>query len=350
MKNKKNSTTRREFLKNTALIGLGGISFPPPFYINKGVSKDSSLIGHGEFKYKVDKEWGINTQFPVNDCHEMVLDKDKNLFMTTTHKKNNILKYNQDGKIIDSWTIGEEGTHGLTIVDEGGEEFLFITDYEAHKVYKTTKKGKILLEIDWPKNLEEYKKAEDFKPTETAIAPNGDIYICDGYGLDFIIQYDQYGNYIRHFGGHGELENQFKCCHGITIDNRKKNPTLLITSRTTNEFKRFTLEGVFIEKFQLPGCWICRPVLDEKNLYFSVIVTKSWDNYDGMLAVLDESHKVISLPGGSSPQYLNDRLLPPVSDNKTFFNPHDICIDGDKNLYIPQWNSKKTYPIKLLRV
>ena len=69
-----------------------------------------------------------------------------------------------------------------------------------------------------------------------------------------------------------------------------------------------------------------------------------------MLAVLDESHKVISLPGGSSPQYLNDRLLPPVSDNKTFFNPHDICIDGDKNLYIPQWNSKKTYPIKLLRV
>lgn len=350
MKNKKNSPSRRKFLKDSALISLGGIYLTPSFNINKGIKNDSSIIGHGEFKYKVDKDWGINTQFPVNDCHEMVLDKDKNLFMSTTHKKNNILKYNLDGKIIDSWSIGMEGTHGLTIVDEGGEEFLYITEYEEHKVYKTTKSGKIILEIDWPKNLDEYKKAEEFKPTETAVAPNGDIYVCDGYGLDFVIQYDRNGNYIRHFGGHGDSDDQFKCCHGITIDNRNETPTLLITSRTTNEFKRFTLEGNFIEKYWLPGCWICRPVLDEKNLYFSVIVTESWDNYDGMLAVLDENNKVLSLPGGSLPQFENNNLISPVSDKKTFFNPHDICIDEDKNLYIPQWNSNKTYPIKLLRV
>lgn len=347
---KKNNPSRRRFLKNTALVGLGGISISPSFYINRKVSKKPSIIGHGEFKYKIDKQWGINTQYPINDCHEMVLDKNKNLFMTTTHKKNNILKYNQDGQIIDSWRIGREGTHGLTIADEGGEEFLYITDYESHKVFKTTKEGKLIFEINWPKNIKEYKIAEDFKPTETTIAPNGDIYVCDGYGLDFIIQYDYNGNYIRHFGGHGESDDQFKCCHGITIDQRQGSPTLLITSRTTNEFKRFTLEGAFIEKFQLPGCWICRPVIDQKNLYFSVIVTKTWDNYDGMLAVLDENQKVISLPGGSSPQYENNKLMPPISDKTTFFNPHDVCIDGDKNLYIPQWNSKKTYPVKLLRV
>ena len=102
MKSMKNNTSRRKFVKNTTLFGLGGISLTPSFFINKGVKNDSPIIGHGEFKYKVDKEWGINTQFPVNDCHEMVLDKDKNLFMTTTHKKNSILKYNQNGKIIDS--------------------------------------------------------------------------------------------------------------------------------------------------------------------------------------------------------------------------------------------------------
>jgi DNA-binding beta-propeller fold protein YncE len=41
-----------------------------------------------------------------------------------------------------------------------------------------------------------------FVPTETAINPaNGDIYVADGYGSQYIIQYDSKGRYIRHFGG-----------------------------------------------------------------------------------------------------------------------------------------------------
>ena len=46
--------------------------------------------------------------------------------MTTTHPQNNILIYNKSGKIEDSWSINYNGAHGLNIVDEGGEEFLFV--------------------------------------------------------------------------------------------------------------------------------------------------------------------------------------------------------------------------------
>ena len=69
-----------------------------------------------------------------------------------------------------------------------------------------------------------------------------------------------------------------------------------------------------------------------------------------MLAVLDKNNKVISLPGGSQPNYKDGVLVPPVYDQKTFLNPHDVCVDNDDNLYIPQWNSNKTYPLKLTRV
>ena len=89
---------------------------------------------------------------------------------------------------------------------------------------KTTLDGRKVLEIDTPKEINSYVKQNQFKPTETAIAPNGDIYIADGYGLDFIIQYDYKGNYIRHFGGKGNKIN-FDCCHGITIDNRSNKET-----------------------------------------------------------------------------------------------------------------------------
>ena len=74
-------------------------------------------------------------------------------------------------------------------------------------------------------------------------SPNGDIFIADGYGKDFIIKYDS-SNYVKHFGGRGERLDQFDCCHGITLDTRdKNNSTLLISSRTKNEFKRFDLNG-----------------------------------------------------------------------------------------------------------
>ena len=129
-----------------------------------------------------------------------------------------------------------------------------------------------------------------------------------------------------------------------------KNPTLLITSRSANEFKRFTMDGKHIETIKLPGCYICRPVIKDDLIYFAVIITNNWDTYDGMIAVLDKNNKVISFPGGNKPNYLDGKLVPPVYDNMTFFNPHDVCLDNDENIYVPQWNSNKTYPLKLERI
>ena len=344
---------RRQFIKKTCLAaGIAISPFENIYPITNKAIEENSIIGHGDFRYRVDKKWGIQdpTQFPVNDCHEMILDKKNRIFMTTTHPKNNILIYDRGGKILGSWGTDYPGAHGLTISEEGEEEFLFITDPETHKVCKTTLKGRKLFEINAPREISDYKSEDQFKPTETAIAPNGDIYVADGYGLDFIIQYDKSGNYIRHFGGKGNKDDNFNCCHGIVFDSRDKNNSLLITSRSENVFKRFTPDGKHIETINLPSCYICRPVLKNGMLYFAVIVTKDWGTYDGMLAVLDENNSVVSFPGGSKPVYNNGQLIASVYDQSTFFNPHDICVDNDEDIYVPQWNSGKTYPLKLTRV
>ena len=344
---------RRQFIKKTCLAaGIAISPFENIYPITNKAIEENSIIGHGDFRYRVDKKWGIQdpAQFPVNDCHEMILDKKNRIFMTTTHPKNNILIYDRGGKILGSWGTDYPGAHGLTISEEGEEEFLFITDPETHKVCKTTLKGRKLFEINTPKEISDYKSEDQFKPTETAIAPNGDIYVADGYGLDFIIQYDKSGNYIRHFGGKGNKDDNFDCCHGIVFDSRDKNNSLLITSRSENVFKRFTPDGKHIQTINLPSCYICRPVLKNGMLYFAVIVTKDWGTYDGMLAVLDENNSVVSFPGGSKPVYNNSQLIASVYDQSTFFNPHDICVDNDEDIYVPQWNSGKTYPLKLTRV
>ena len=346
---KKNS--RRSFIKKASLLASIPLYIPSLYGPSKAVLNDP--IGHGDFKFEVNKDWGIqdSNTYPVNHCHEMVMDSKNRIILTTTHPKNNILIYDRSGKILDSWGLNYPGAHGLSIVDQGGEEFLFVTDPDSNKFCKTTLKGEKLIELSYPKEIKAYSNASQFKPTEIAVAENGDFYVADGYGLDYVIQYDSKGNYIRHFGGHGSGDDLFDCCHGITIDNRdSSNPTLLISSRSKNEFKRFSLDGKWIETIKLPGCYVCRPVIKGDFLLFAVIVTKDWGVYDGMLAVLDKNNKVVSFPGGSIPSYNEKTLIKPEYDQVSFRNPHDVCVDNDWNLYVPQWNSGKTYPIKLTRV
>jgi len=315
---------------------------------------DSITIGHNDFKYKIVSGWGILpfSKFPVKDCHEMIIDSRGLLYMLTNDTHNNILIYNKDGKLKGVWGKAYPGAHGLTITNENGRELLFITDCERHQVIKTTLSGKEVMILDYPKETGVYSSQVEYKPTETAIASNGDIYVTDGYGLQYVIQYNYRGKYVMHWGGIGEEDDQFDCAHGITLDKRDpSNPSLLITSRNQNAWKRFTMDGIYISTVHLPGSFVCRSVIHDQNIYGAVFRSESNHNPEsGYIIILDKDNKVISAPGGSEPVYEDEKLLPLKKEGNLFIHPHDVCVDDEENLYIPQWNSHGTYPIKLERI
>ena len=207
---------------------------------------NKEIIGHGNYKYRVHVRTGQVITLhgtPIKNCHEMVMDSNGHLIMITDHTDNNIVIFDRSGKILNTWGTMFPGGHGLTLFQEGEDEVLFITDVELGKVFKTTFDGEILLTIDHPYGYGVYSEDDPFKPTETAIASNGDIYVADGYGSQYIIQYNYQGEYIRHFGGEGDGISQFQTVHGLCIDNRNSNkPTILCTSRDHNAFKRFFFE------------------------------------------------------------------------------------------------------------
>jgi hypothetical protein len=319
-----------------------------------GNTDSREIIGHGDFRYKVDKQWGVQDagKIPVDDCHEMVQDKNGRLILLTNATKNNVLIYDRSGKVLKTWGTEFPGAHGLTIFQEGEEEFLFITDHDRNQVFKTTLEGRILMTIDYPKATGKYEAKEKFRPTEVAVAPNGDFYIADGYGEQYIIQYNHEGKLLNIFGGRGNEGPLFNNAHGVCLDDRnKENPTLLITARVQNALKRFTLQGIYLETIKLPGAFVSRPVIDGENVYTAVLVSKMpWTSESGFVLVLDKDNKVVSIPGGHRPDYEDGSLNKMVQNGNTFKHPHDVCVDNDKNLYIPQWSSGKTYPIKLERI
>jgi hypothetical protein len=349
------SHSRRDFIKTTTGIAAGfGI-------INqaKAAKIEDTIIGHHSHKYKVVKNWGLLDagKNPVNDCHEMVEDAKGRLIMVTNETKNNVIIYDKSGKLLETWGNDYIGGHGLTILNEGGEQFLLICDVDRHQVIKTDLKGKVIFTLDYPKESGVYAYPTKFKPTESCVNPaNGDIYVADGYGSQFIIQYDSKGKYIRHFGGSTTeyADDKFNCCHGVLVDTRdKKNPTLLVTDRVNQSLKRFTLEGKFIERIHISGSYICRPVLHGDYIFAACYRSgnATWLN-SGYVQILDKNMKVVSTPGGSEPVYQNGVLQMQYKNDpaKVFMHPHDVYVDNDENIYIPQWNSQKTYPVKLERI
>ena len=340
---------RRNFLRNTA-AATGGILLLQDLYArDKG-----PVYGHNGMRFTLDKAWSRadKDKFPVNDCHEMVQDKRGRIFLLTNETKNNILIYDTKGKLLDSWGHIFPGAHGLTLHTEGGTEYLYITDTEKHEVYKTTLDGQVLLTIPAPMDANGiYKKNEEFVPTETIIDENGDIFIADGYGAQYVLHYDSSGKLKNYFGGRGDGDEHLDNAHGITFDRRNGQESLLVTDRTRNCFKRFTKDGKLTGKISLPGACVCRPVIHGDNLYAAVLRSPDLGAEGTVfVTVLDKSDKVVSNIGGTEPVYENGALKPMRQAEKLFTHPHDVCVDRHGDLYVAQWASGKVYPYKLKRV
>lgn len=329
-------------------------------WINRGKAgfNQQTVLGHNEFQYRVVDSWckAEKESTPVNNCHEMQMDAQGHLILLTDHPKNNVIFFNSDGDVVKKWTLGSTGAHGLTLFKDNAPknteiEYLLITDYKTGQVIKTTLDGKKLLELPTPHTLKIYREHWMYRPTQTCVSSTGDIYVADGYGSQFIIQYDKEGNYIRHFGG----KKAFRFAHGIAIDSRKSKSdqpeTLLITSREECKFKRYSLDGEFISEIEIPGAYMCRAVIHKNNIYTGVC----WSQYhlkvnSGFVTILDENDKVISNPGGSEPVYKDGKLQAIKQEHSFFSHCHDVCVDQQGNIFVSEWNAGRQYPVKLERL
>jgi hypothetical protein len=238
-----------------------------------------------------------------------------------------------------------------------GKEFLYITDTGSGRVVKTTLAGEIVMELVHPQRCGAYSAMDIYSPTETAVGPNGDIYVADGYGSQFILRYDRNGAYKSKFGGKSSQpisKGKFLQAHGVAIDTRGAVPLVVCTARIRNEFHWFSLDGEHQRTVYLPGAYLSRPVLAGRYLYSGICFGMFRDDYRmwqnrGFVTILDDQDRVVSNPGGHAPEYKDGRLQLMLQDQPVFRNCHDVCVDKQGDLYVCQWNSGNVYPYKLHR-
>ncbi|HYF33764.1 MAG TPA: hypothetical protein VD994_00630 [Prosthecobacter sp.] len=317
-------------------------------------------VGHGAYRFRVDLEWcrADRTKHPVKNCHEMVMDSQKRLILVTDEAKNNVLIFDKNGTVLDAWTLNLRSGHGLSLDARDGKEHLFLCDPGSGTVVKTTLSGEVVLKLPKAEECGAYAAGTKYAPTETAIGPNGDIYVADGYGSQYVLQFDPQGKFVRKFGGLSSQAmnaGKFMQVHGVAIDARGPEPLLLCTERIRNEFHWYTLDGNYVKTVYLPGAFMSRPVISGDLLLSGVCFGMKPGDYRmwrerGFIIILDKNNRVVSAPGGQAPVYDGEQVRLLLQDQPVFRNVHDVGVDDQGDLYGCQWNADQVYPYKLHRL
>ena len=187
-------------------------------------------VGSGSLHYELVEGW---EQLPAGYRHADVAgvctDSGGNvyLFCRGDHP---VMIYDREGKFLDSW--GEGGhfsyrTHGMHMAK--GDE-LFLVDDSNHKVGKYTLDGKELFQCgpaDHPSDTGGYdgrtaatvtRAGGPFnRPTNLSVAPDGDLFVSDGYGNTRIHRFDPGGHLCSSFGEPGSGPGQFRVPHSVWV-------------------------------------------------------------------------------------------------------------------------------------
>jgi peptidylamidoglycolate lyase len=350
---------RRSLLGGTtamlAAAGLGALdsaasAIDSPIFQKTNEGCDGEILGQSPFRYRAYRHWGWldRGHYPVKDCHGIAEDRNERIVLLTNDTHNNLIAYDKDGKFLLAWEKHFPTAHGLEIEDRRGEDHYWITDHDVQCVSVCTADGRELHRTGPEALASKYPDLKKYHPTNSAVMPDGDFFISDGYGSSFVHHMDPEGHYISSFGGTGTTPSNLSTPHAVWIDARFGKPSLLVCDRGNEMLKWFSLAGELQQVVPVPGSQPSNvaPFDRNRNARFKNHIAIA--SLNGMILVLDGANRVVSVIGGEPPEYVDGKLQPLQPFNYTFNHPHDVYADSTGALYVAQWWSNQSYPVKLV--
>jgi len=266
----------------------------------------------------------------LGPCHGgAVIDKAGNIYVTTDTKRG-IVVFSAQGKFLRA--VGPTRIHGLEIREENGVEYIYAARPSDHEVVKLKLDGEQVWAIRFPQEAGIYKDEKGFNPCAVTVAPDGSIFIADGYGSNYVLKFDKDRKFVKAFGGPGEAEGKFKTCHGIGLDTRQGKPLLLVCNRNNNRVEHWDLDGNFVKVIQ-------------KDLRMPAAVHVRGDHavipeLQGRVTVLDKDGTIAAQVGDNPNEKQRANFGLPQDQWKDGIcnSPHGASIDKDGNLIVSEWS------------
>ncbi len=262
-----------------------------------------------------------------NGHGEIAVDSAGNIYVSVQEANAGIQVYGKDGKFIKALPLPPT-LHGFVVRKHGEGEHLYAAVLGEQKVIKCNLDGTVVMTIptsEFPAD----KVGKGLKLTNCDVAPNGDIYVVDGYGQSFIFVFSAEGKFKSVFGGPGEplkLAN----AHKIFIDRRFEPARVMICDRGHKRMLHTQLDGTFIGEIatdmrnpssaSFHGDLMC-----VAEIAGNVSV---WDKEGKRVADLGTSPKPTNTPG----------IEPKDWQQGIVTSPHGITFDNDGNILETEWN------------
>ena len=254
-----------------------------------------------------------------------------------------VMVFDRDGSLLSSWGEGEfQRAHGVAIGPDGA---IFCTDDLDHTIRKYSPDGRLLMTLgtrgqpsDTGATSMDYRTIRHagppfHYPTNVAFAPEGEIYVADGYGNACIHKFSPEGQLLLSWGEPGAGPGQFHVPHGIAVD---RGGAVYVADRENSRIQVFSPTGRFLH--ELPEiARPCQVAFDaDDRLYVAELgyhagmwpgtAAPTPDATGGRVSVFDPSGKLLVRWGGG-----RDPM-----DPGDFFAPHDIAIDSRGDVYVAE--------------
>ena len=343
----KPSTTRRDFLR---VVGAGVALASAPAFVGASdkAGTKNVIIGEGDYQYECIHDWGMD-QLPAghdygNASHGVAVDSSGLIYITHQGKPGSLYVFDADGKFVRSMggfhALGNSASgHGIDIRKEGSEEFLYLTASNSKLGWaKTNLQGELVWKKEFKDIREETGKYEGdhprYRPTNISFSPDGGYFLGDGYGSDYIHQYDKDAKYLRTIGGTGSDDGQFRTPHGQWLDDRDGTPKLVVADRANERIQWFDMQGNHLKTM---GGYLFPADMDTQGELMAV------PDLHCRITLLDIDNNVVAQLG-DDPQWRKVALegfkmrgQRPKWQPGKFIHPHDACFDANGNLFITEW-------------
>ncbi len=263
----------------------------------------------------------------LGDVAGISIDQHDNIYLFN-RSKNPMIVLNQNGDFLRTW--GHEvfkNPHGSHI---GFDQNIYLTDSGDHTLRKFTLDGKLLLQIGIPETTSGFMSGKPFcKCTHSALSPEGNIIISDGYGNASIHIFDQKGKHLKTWGKPGSSPGEFNLPHNVCCD---KEGLIYVADRENSRVQIFNSKGKFEEQITnmhrpsglaiTPGC---NPDIIVGELASYLDVNKNFPNLGPFLSFFNPQNELLYRIGNKG----KPGLFP-----GNFVSPHSIAYDSMGNIYV----------------
>ena len=148
------------------------------------------------------------------------------------------------GKLLASW--GQNRflePHGLRV---DSHDNVWVTDRALQQVFKFSHDGALLLTlgVERTPGLD----ATHFNlPTDIAFAPDGSIYVSDGYGNNRVAKFSSDGKFLLDWGRKGDAPGEFNLPHSVAVD---AGGLVYVADRSNGRIQVFDDTGKFLKAWK----------------------------------------------------------------------------------------------------